>query len=96
MPAVARYGDLCVTHCSPPTCEQVSDNVFINDLGAHREGDLNSSHLLPCPSVCCTHSAPLEKGSDTVYVNGKQLGRIGDPYSGCTAVAEGSPDVFCG
>nr|WP_083100694.1 PAAR domain-containing protein [Pseudophaeobacter leonis] len=35
-------------------------------------------------------------GSNTVYVNGKQIGRIGDPVDCGSAVAVGSGDVFAG
>jgi len=31
-----------------------------------------------------------------VFINGKGCGRIGDALSGCTSVAEGSPNVFAG
>jgi uncharacterized Zn-binding protein involved in type VI secretion len=31
-----------------------------------------------------------------VFINGKGAGRIGDAITACTAVAEGSPNVFCG
>jgi uncharacterized Zn-binding protein involved in type VI secretion len=31
-----------------------------------------------------------------VFVNGKALARLGDSLSGCTSIAQGSPDVFAG
>ena len=67
-------------------------NVFCNGIAISRQGDNNTSHLLP--PVPCPHSAPIATGSTTVFVNGKGCGRVGDAISGCTSVAEGSPNVF--
>jgi uncharacterized Zn-binding protein involved in type VI secretion len=72
-----------------------SDNVFVNGIPWSRQGDVNTPHLLP--SVPCpTHTAPIAVGSTSVFVNGKGAGRVGDAISGCTSVAAGSPNVFCG
>jgi len=96
MPAVTRKGDADVTHCSTPYRLEHSPDVFCNNIGVSRQGDLNTVHLLPCPPSCCPHQAAIAIGSTTVFVNGKGCGRIGDAISGCTSVAEGSPDVFAG
>jgi uncharacterized Zn-binding protein involved in type VI secretion len=95
MPAVTRVGDNDVSHCSTPQRAVGSDNVFVNGIAVSRQGDNNTSHLLPgvpCPS----HSAPIDVGSTTVFINGKGCGRIGDVIAGCTSVAQGSPNVFAG
>ena len=95
MPAVTRIGDADVAHCSGMTRAEGSPNVFVNGIGISREGDLNSAHQLPgvpCPS----HAAPIATGSSTVFVNGLGCGRVGDSISGCTSVAEGSPNVVAG
>ena len=95
MPAVTRIGDNDVSHCSTPQRAVGSDNVFVNGIAVSRQGDNNTSHLLPgvpCPS----HSAPIEVGSTTVFINGMGCGRVGDAIAGCTSVAEGSPNVFAG
>ena len=95
MPAVTRIGDADVAHCSGMTRAEGSSNVFVNGIAVSREGDDNTSHLLPgvpCPS----HSAPIATGSSSVFVNGKGCGRVGDSISGCTSVAAGSPNVFAG
>ena len=47
MPAVTRYGDADVTHCSTPYRRQKSSNVIANGLGISRQRDLNSVHLRP-------------------------------------------------
>ena len=95
MPAVTRIGDADVTHCSGMTRAVGSSNVFVNGIAVSREGDNNTSHLLPGPP-CPSHSAPIASGSSTVKINGQGCGRIGDSISGCTSVAAGSPNVFAG
>jgi len=95
MPAATRIGDQDVSHCSTPSRAQGSDNVFVNGIAWSRQGDNNTVHLLP-GVPCPAHAAPIAVGSTTVFVNGKGAGRIGDAISGCTSVAEGSPNVFCG
>ena len=72
-----------------------SSNVFVNGIGVSRQGDNNTTHLLP-GAPCPAHSAPIESGSSTVKINGQGCGRVGDSISGCTSVAAGSPNVFAG
>ena len=95
MPAATRIGDADVSHCSGMTRAEGSPNVFVNGIAWSRQGDNNTSHLLP-PAPCPSHAAPIASGSSTVKVNGKGAGRIGDAISGCTSVAAGSSNVFAG
>lgn len=97
MPAVTRIGDADVTHCSGMVRAQGSTNVFVNGIGVSRQGDLNTSHLLP-PNIppCPAHTAGIAVGSTKVKVNGKGIGRVGDSIAGCTSVAAGSTNVFAG
>ena len=95
MPAVTRIGDADVVHCSGMTRAVGSPNVFVNSIAWSRQGDVNTSHLLP-PAICPSHAAPIATGSTTVFVNGQGAGRIGDGISGCTSVAAGSSNVFAG
>ena len=95
MPAATRIGDADVAHCSGMTRAEGSSNVFVNGIAWSRQGDNNTSHLLP-PAACPSHAAPIATGSTTVFVNGKGAGRIGDSISGCTSVAAGSSNVFAG
>jgi hypothetical protein len=60
-----------------------------------RQADLNTVHLLP-PSPCRSHAAPITTGSTSVFVNHKGCGYVGASISGCTTVAQGSSNVFCG
>jgi len=95
VPAVTRIGDADVAHCSGMTRAVGSSNVFVNSIGVSRQGDNNTTHLLP-GVPCPAHSASIALGSSTVFVNGKGCGRIGDAISGCTSVAAGSSNVFAG
>ena len=95
MPAVTRIGDADVAHCSGMVRAAGSGNVFVNGIAVSRQGDNNTSHLLP-GSPCPSHSAPIASGSSTVKVNGLGCGRVGDAISGCTSVAAGSSNVFAG
>jgi len=95
VPAVTRIGDADVPHCSGMTRAEGSPNVRVNSIPVSRQGDNNTSHLLPA-AVCPPHTAPIAVGSTTVFINGKGCGRVGDAISGCTSVAEGSSNVFAG
>ena len=97
MPAVTRFGDADVAHCSGMTRSDKSDDVYANDIKVSRQGDNNTTHLLP-PNVppCSRLEAPIAVGSTTVYVNSKGCGRVGDSISGCSSVASGSSNVFAG
>lgn len=98
MPAATRIGDADVSHCSGMVRAQGSGNVFVNGRPWSRQGDLNTVHLKPVPGPvpCLPHAAPIAIGSSTVKVNGRGAGRVGDVISGCTAVAQGSSNVFAG
>ena len=93
-----RIGDADVTHCSTPHRAVGSPNVKVNNIPWSRQGDINCSHLLPCPcpACCCYHTAPIAVGSRTVIVNGRGAGRVTDNVSGCTSVDQGSPNVRAG
>jgi uncharacterized Zn-binding protein involved in type VI secretion len=95
MPAATRVGDADIAHCSSMVRAVGSPNVFVNNIPWSRQSDVNTPHLLP-GDPCPSHSAPIETGSLTVFVNNLGAGRVGDLISGCTRVAEGSPDVFAG
>ena len=92
--SVCRLGDRCSGHgCFPPrTNIQASGNVFANGIGVHRKSDGWGIHC--CDDSC--HASNLAKGSSTVFANGLDLGRIGDPVACGSAVVEGSRNVFSG
>ena len=97
MPAATRIGDADVSHCSGMTRAEGSPDVFVNGIAWSRQGDVNTTHLLP-PNIppCPSHAAGIASGSSTVKVNTKGAGRVGDGISGCTSVAAGSSNVFAG
>jgi len=96
VPAATRIGDADVPHCSGMVRAEGSPNVFINTIKWSRHGDNNTGHLIPSAVPCPSHAAPIATGSPTVFVNGKGAGRVGDAVAGCTSVAAGSPNTFCG
>ena len=95
--AVTRIGDDDTPHCSAMTRDGGSTKVKADGIGISREGDDNTSHLLP-PNVppCASHTAPIASGSSKVKVDTKGCGRVTDAITGCTSVAEGSSKVFAG
>ena len=95
MPAATRIGDADIPHCSGMVRAVGSNNVFVNGIPWSLQSHVNTPHLLP-GDPCPTHAAPIAVGSPTVIVNGLGAGRIGDAIAGCTAVAEGSDNVFAG
>lgn len=96
MPAVTRLGDMGSGHgCWPPRPNtEGSADVFVNGLPVHRQGDAWAAHT--CPPIPETHASVLASGSSTVFANGKQVGRIGDPVACGSSVATGSENVFAG
>lgn len=93
MPAVTRFTDADVPHCSAMTRLDRSPDVFINNLGVSRRTDVNTGHLIPA-DVCPIHQAPIAVGSTVTFANNLGVGRIGDGITSCTRVAQGSPDTF--
>lgn len=94
MPPIAFKGCFCTGHhCfHPRPSVQGSPNVFVNGIEVHRVTDLWGSH---CCGVSC-HTGTLKEGSTTVYANGLNIGRIGDPVDCGSYVVTGSPDTFAG
>lgn len=95
MPKVARKGDSCTGHgpWPPRASTGGSGDVYANGISVHREGDGWAVHC--DPSNNC-HGGALASGSATVFANGKELGRVGDPVNCGSNVASGSGDVFAG
>jgi uncharacterized Zn-binding protein involved in type VI secretion len=96
MPAAARQGDAGVPHCSAYVIASGSPTVLINGRPAARAGDTSAPHLIPAGRRCVNHTAAITGGSATVLINGRPAARVGDSLAGCTAIAQGSVNVFIG
>lgn len=100
MPGAARTTDSTTSHspCSPGTCSQGSNNVYINNLPAFRVGDRNTPHGVPVSTptgiVCVPHVTVLAQGSPNVFVNGVPLGRGDDSFACGIKVGSRSGDVI--
>jgi uncharacterized Zn-binding protein involved in type VI secretion len=96
MPPVHRLGDIGTGHgCFPPRPNnQGSPDVFVNGIPVHRQSDSWAVHC--CPPIPACHSSTLAAGSSTVFANGLQLARIGDPVACGSSAATGSGDTFAG
>ena len=100
MPGVTRKDDVTTTgHGCSATTTVVgpSEDVFCNTRGVERKGDPAAPHTIPAgsPPVCVPHSAVINVGSGTVFVNSKPIARIGDSCD-AGAIFNGSSNVFAG
>jgi len=74
-----------VWHWDTPTTQTSnagSSDVFVENIGVVRKGDVMSSHPdgNPCTSSPSNHAPALSSSSGTVFANNKAIGRIGDVY----------------
>lgn len=98
MPAVARKGDSTTTgHGCDGTTTVIgpSGDVFTNNIGTERQGDPCAPHTIRSGKSCVPHSAVINAGSGSVFVNNKPIARIGDSTDG-GAIISGSSNVFAG
>ena len=93
---VARLGHRPRVHSSGTRRKGHFKTVFANGIPVSGHGHMNTPHLKPCacPVCCCNHAVPLRATSKTVFCEAIPIGRVGDPT--CTAVVQGSPNVFSG
>lgn len=71
--------------------DQCSPNVFINNIGSVRIGDIIQPHPF---GGCGNDGSPLTTASSNVYVNGRRMGRVGDQYTTDNTITSGSSNVF--
>jgi uncharacterized Zn-binding protein involved in type VI secretion len=90
MPGVAYKGSVCDGACGFPPAPSAnwSNNVFVNNKNVVRQGDRFEEHGDGVRVVA--------SGSSTVFANGKQLARIGDPISCGASISTGSSNVISG
>lgn len=94
MPGIARLNDVCTGHeCFESRSNlTASFDVFVEGLGIHRQGDQWATHC--CNDSC--HGGTLSSGSGSVYINGLQCGRIGDPIDCGSLIMTGASTCFSG
>ena len=97
MPAAHRYQDWGSGHGCWPMRPNVggSPTVFVNTKPWHRETDPWPVHIcvvIPFPA----HASSMKSGSPTVYADGLQVARVGDPVLCGSNAATGSGNVFAG
>ena len=99
MPAVSRKGDsLSTGHiCTGTTTWDTpgQSTVRANGILIARVSDPTVSHPFPPDPPCAPHVANVNAGSGTVFVEGKEIARIGDSADAGNMTG-GSPDVFAG
>lgn len=95
MNKVAFLGCMCSGHgCWPPRHnDQGSSDVYVEGKGVHRQFDHWAVHC--CPDNGC-HDSFLAKGSSTVYVNGRQTGRVTDFIACGSIILTGAATVYAG
>ena len=100
MPEVVRDGDTLSTgHGCVGTTTLNGDNtdgtVHANNIDIAVIGAPTVSHPFPPDPPCTPHTAELNAGSSSVWINGIAVGRIGDSAD-AGAMTTGSPDVYAG
>lgn len=77
-----------------------SGDVFVNNVGAVRKDDIMVSHPdgNPCVGSPVNHAPALNSYSSNVFVNNRNIGRLGDTYNSdghySHTISSGSPNVF--
>lgn len=89
MPAVTLLGMACTGHgCWPPRPSTEGEPLFrVNGVPVHCQGHAWAAHT--CPTIPETHGSVLAAGSPHFCVNGRQVGRIGDPVACGSFAAQG-------
>ena len=104
MPAVVRIGDElstghgCDGTTTLDTSNQGVDNVYANYILICVKDAPTVTHDITNPGApppCITHTAELNTGSATVFINSIKVGRVGDSAD-AGAMSSGSPTVNAG
>jgi|TARA_R110001592_G_scaffold6599_1_gene35597 uncharacterized Zn-binding protein involved in type VI secretion len=101
MPGISRNNDLAATGhgCSPVAgCIATARTVFINGRRVLRPGDPLKPHFIPKlkpPPLCIPHAAMVNRGSRSVFAEGKRVARRGDSAD-FGAMIGASRNVFAG
>ena len=99
MPAISRKGDslstghICVGTTTLDTPGQ--STVRANSILIARVGDPTVSHPFPPNPPCANHTAQVNVGSESVFVEGLPLARVTDSAD-AGEMTSGSVNVFSG
>jgi len=93
-----RVGDpvICICNCKKKRCPngQVitgARSVFVNG----RQATFNGGVCTNCCGSCCPCPNRILRGSSKVFIEGRQMARVGDPVR-CGITRVGSKDTFIG
>ncbi|MDR1514930.1 MAG: PAAR domain-containing protein [Synergistaceae bacterium] len=91
MPLITLKGMICTGHgCWPPRPSVEGTGLFdVEGIPVHLQSHAWAAHT--CPDIPETHASVLAAGSNLFDVEGKQVGRIGDPVACGSTVAQGHP-----
>tara|TARA_B100000214_G_scaffold325430_1_gene262962 strand:- start:1401 stop:1700 length:300 start_codon:yes stop_codon:yes gene_type:complete len=98
MPRISRHNDLAKTGhgCSTVAPVRASQfSVFANSKAVLRPGDKLKPHKILVGLRCVGHQAKVNRGSRTVFAQGKPVARVGDSADK-GAMKQGSFTVFAG
>ena len=101
MPGVARDGDSTTTGhgCDGSTTVTGptgnSAKVYADGIAVECKGDPTASHRYGGTGCSLSHVTSIGAGSETVFVGGKAIARIGDSVES-GAITGGSSTVFAG
>ena len=73
----------------------IQSTVYANGILVAVKGTPTVAHPFPPDPPCAPHVAQLNLGSNTVFVEGIELGRVGDSAD-AGQMTNGSPNVFAG
>jgi len=69
--------------------------VFANGTAVLRKGDPSFPHVIRVGKKCLGHSARINEGAPTVFVQGVPMARVGHSHDR-GRMFQGSKNVFCG
>ena len=84
MPKVVREGDelstghSCVGTTTIDKSNQITENVYAHDILINVKGAPTVGHPYPPMPPCAPHTAELNEGSATVFINNIEVGRHND------------------
>ena len=102
MPKVVRIGDSlstghgCTGTTTIASSNQGVDNVYANNKLIDVVGAPTVSHAFPPDPPCTPHTAQLNAGSATVFINSIKVGRHGDSADAGAMLEPAGVTVFAG